>query len=102
MDDVSWEHVFIRFVDEIILFELLCHEVLVVDVEGVEFVGHQFRFRVKWDRFVYIFTRKNVCLADCCFADHHFIIVVIILGKFIEIEVAVSEVHYVMKTLFCD
>ena len=47
MDDEERKDVLVGLVDEVVLFELSCDFLFVVDEERIELVGHQFWFLVE-------------------------------------------------------
>lgn len=102
LDDEEGENVFAWFVDKIVLFELFGDEMFVINEERVEFVGHEFWFFMEGYWLCYVFAGEDVGFSYRCSANHDFIIVLVLFYDFVEVQVAVSEIHDVIKSLFAD
>lgn len=77
--DIQRQNVLSRAIYDVLLYELLGNVVFIIDEEGIELVGHGFRLLMQGDRLGDILGGENECLAHCHPADHHLIIVLILL-----------------------
>lgn len=102
MDNIKREDVLAGLVDDIFLDELLGDVVLVVDEEGVELWCHCLWFFVEWHGFCDVFGGEDVGLAYCHAADHHFIVILVLLCQLLELKVTVGEIHDVLEALLAD
>jgi hypothetical protein len=70
---------------------------LVVDEERIELRSHGFRLFMERNRFSDILCWEYEGLADCYPTDHYFIVVLVFLCKFLQLQVSVGQVHDILK-----
>jgi hypothetical protein len=97
MNDIQGQYVLAGTIDYIFLEEFLGDKVLVIDEEGIELRSHGFRSFMERNRFRDIFCREDEGLADCYPTDHYFIVVLVFLCEFFELQVTVGQVHDILK-----
>lgn len=102
MHDIQWQDILSRTVNDVLLHKLLGDIVFVVDEEGVKLVGHGFRLLVQGHRLGDILGGKDKGLAHRHSADHHLIIILILLRQFLQLQVTVIEVHDILEALLAD
>ena len=102
MDNIEGQNIFIWFVNKIVLLELFDDVVLVIDEQGVKFVGHQLRFLVKRDWLCDIFAWKYVSFSNRSPTDHGLVVILILFGKFFEVKMSIGEIHDIMESLLAD
>lgn len=102
MHDIQGQYIFVRFVDQIILFELLDDMIFIIDKQGIELVGHELGFFMERNRFCDIFAGKDIGFSDGCSADHDLVVILILFGDFFKFKMSVGHVHDIMESFLAD
>jgi len=98
--NIKWQHILIAFIQDVILFELLADNLLIVEEQRIKLACHQFWFLVIGNGLCYVFIWKNICFSDSCPTNHYLVIVFIFSNKFVKIEMSISHFHYILKSFF--
>ena len=102
VNNIKGQDVLTGPIDDIFLHKFLRNVMFIVNEKRVEFCSHCLWFFVKWYGFSDIFSGKDESLTHSNPANHYFIIVFIFFCQFLQLEVSVVEVHYILEALLAD